>query len=351
MTRAYDVVAHGQPLEPRELALSHPVGREVLLKVRTCGVCHTDLHLWDGFYDLGDGERLDMSSRGIRLPMTLGHEIVGEVAAIGTEAQRVSLGDRRVIFPWIGCGTCLICSAGNGHLCLEPRTLGIFRPGGYAEHVLVPSPDYLFDFDGIPEAFAATLACSGITVYSALLKLGPPAAAGRPLFIGAGGLGLTAIQLAGAMGFAPPVIADVNPAKLEAVSHLRGVDVVDASLADAPHKIAGYTGGGATAAIDFVGSKASAQLGLDALRRGGKLIFVGLFGGRMSIPVPLMALRAISLIGSYVGSIQEFQRLIDLVKTGTVASIPTSTRSLAEATQALSDLREGKVVGRILLQP
>lgn len=350
LLRAYRVTAHGHPLECFETTLPSPQGREVLLKVNACGVCHTDLHLWDGYYDLGNGEKIQMSSRGIHPPMTLGHEIVGEVVAAGSEAN-ARIGDRRIIFPWIGCGSCVTCEAGDGHLCLQARTLGIFKPGGYADHVLVPDSDYLFDFSGLSEDLAATLACSGVTVFSALRKLGSPSRVGRPVFIGAGGLGCAGIQLARALGFEPPVVVDISEAKLEAARRLGDISTVNASMPDAAQNIRDLTEGGALAAIDFVGSDRSAHLGIDILRRGGKLIVVGLFGGSLSVPVPTLTLRAISLIGSYVGSIREFEELISLMKSGRVKPTPITSRRLSDATQALLDLRAGRVIGRIVLRP
>jgi len=270
----------------------------VLVRVEACGVCHTDLHLWDGFYDLGAAGRLEMATRGIRPPMTLGHEILGTVAAVGPDAEGVAVGDRRAIFPWIGCGQCIVCAAGDGHLCLQARSLGIFRPGGYADHVLVPAPDYLVDVAGIPDGLAPTLACSGVTVFSALRKLGAPIPGVRPVLIGAGGLGLTAVQLGKATGFDSPVVVDIDPRKLDAARGLGQISTVDATAPNAAATIRELTGGGAAIAIDFVGSDRSAQLGIDVLRRGGTLVSVGLFGGSVTLPVPMLALRAISIVGS-----------------------------------------------------
>jgi alcohol dehydrogenase/propanol-preferring alcohol dehydrogenase len=348
---AMQVTAHGAPLERAVLPTPVPTGREVLVRVEACGVCHTDLHLWDGFYDLGAAGRLEMATRGVRPPMTLGHEIFGTVSALGPEATGAAVGDRRAVYPWIGCGTCAVCAAGDGHLCLQARSLGVFRPGGYADHVLVPDADYLVDVTGISDGLAPTLACSGVTVFSALRKLGAPVAGVRPVLIGAGGLGLTAVQLAKAVGFDAPVVVDIDARKLDAARAMAQVSTVDATAADAVAQIRDLTGGGAAAAIDFVGSDRSSQLGIDVLRRGGTLVSVGLFGGSVTVPVPLLALRAIALVGSYVGSLQEFRDLVALVKSGAVAPIPVSTRPLSAATEALNDLRAGRITGRVLLRP
>lgn len=347
---SYCVVGHGQPLVRTVSELPAPTEKEVLLKVSACGVCHTDLHVWEGFYDLGGGERLPMSSRGIQPPITLGHEIVGTVVAAGPEAK-ICLGEKRVAFSWIGCDNCITCASGNEHLCLNARTLGIFRPGGYANHVLVPDEKYLFDYSGIPAELAATLACSGITVYSALRKLGDPDLVGRPVFIGAGGLGLNAIQVSRALGFQSPIVLDIDPGKLDAAARLGNVSVINPADDSALEAVCGLTGGGAIAVVDFVGSESSARLGIEVLRRGGKYIIIGLVGGKLSLPTPAIVLRAISIMGSYVGSLKEFAELIEIMKSGRVASFPITVRNLNNVNEVLQELKRGDAVGRIVLQP
>src|SRR3546814_4226871 len=99
---AWQIVDFGKPLEPRDYPDPTPTGTQVLLRVTGCGVCHSDLHLWDGYFDLGDGNRLELGNRGMALPFTMGHEIVGEVVAMGPDAAGVEIGPRRVVFPWIG---------------------------------------------------------------------------------------------------------------------------------------------------------------------------------------------------------------------------------------------------------
>jgi len=152
--KSWQVTAYGKPLEPSEGETPAPRGEEVLVRVRACGVCHSDLHLWEGSFDLGGGSRLDVS-RGRTLPFTFGHEIAGEVVAVGPEARGAAPGDRRVVYPWIGCGDCALCAGGEEHLCPASRALGVGRPGGYADYVLVPSGRYLFDPGEVPDARAA----------------------------------------------------------------------------------------------------------------------------------------------------------------------------------------------------
>ena len=122
--RCYCVLHHGQALELVEKPIPQPQGTEVLLKVKAAGVCHTDLHLWEGHYDMGGGKKLTLAERGIKPPLTLSHEIVGEIVAFGPNAQanaEVSLGQVSLVHPWIGCGECAACQRGEENIASNPR--------------------------------------------------------------------------------------------------------------------------------------------------------------------------------------------------------------------------------------
>src|SRR5438128_9755262 len=169
--RSFQVCQCGAPLQMTEHEAPEPSGTQVLLKVLAAGVCHSDLHIWDGYYEIGGGKKLNLTDRGIKLPLTMGHENVGEVMAIGADAQGVRVGDVRLINPWMGCGECKVCKRGDENLCVTPRFLGVFVQGGYSTHVLVPHPRHLFDIGSLTPQAAAPLACSGVTAYSALKKV------------------------------------------------------------------------------------------------------------------------------------------------------------------------------------
>ena len=162
-----------KPLESLTLPDPVPTGTEVVLAVTHCGVCQSDLNTWRGEYDMGGGQRMKITERGVTFPRAPGHEVVGTVVAVGPEAQGVTIGDRRIVYPFIGCGTCERCLAGDENLCVQQTILGIMRHGGFGSQVVAPHPRYLFGFEGIDAAFASTLACAGATVYSAIRKLQP----------------------------------------------------------------------------------------------------------------------------------------------------------------------------------
>lgn len=348
--RSFDVCKCGAPLELIERETPTPKGSEVLLRVMAAGVCHSDIHIWDGYYELGGGKKLILSERGIKLPLTMGHENVGRVVAIGPDAKGVKVGDVRLAHPWMGCGECRVCKRGDENLCLTPRNLGVFSPGGYSDHLLVPHPRYLFEIGDLAPEQAAPLACSGVTTYSALKKVGDLET--QPVvIIGAGGLGLMAIALHKAMGGHSVVMVDIDPVKREAALKAGAAAAIDGAAPDAAKQIAAATGGGAWAVIDLVGSSATARLGVDSLIKGGKLVIVGLFGGEITVSTPFFPMRAMTIQGSYVGSLTEMKELLELVRRTGAPPVPIRTRPLEEVNATLDELRAGKIVGRVVLTP
>jgi len=347
--KSYDVCECGAPLRLMERPTPKPTGTEVLLKVVAAGVCHSDLHIWEGFYDIGGGKLLKLTDRGVKLPLTMGHENVGEVVAVGPDAKGVKIGDRRLVHPWLGCGECAVCRRGDEQFCRTPFSIGVFRPGGYADHLLVPHPRYLFDIGNIPPERAAPLACSGITTYGALKKVGPVLLEEPVVIIGAGGLGLMCLALHRAMGGKGAIVVDIDPVKRDAARKAGAQATIDPSAADAAKQIIEATKGGAWAVIDLVGASRTVQLALDSIVKGGKLIIVGLFGGDITVPTPSFPLRAMTIQGSYVGSLTEMAELLDLVRRKGVPDLPVGTRPLAAVNEALNELKAGKVIGRLVL--
>ncbi len=350
--RMFQVCVCGQPLQLNEQSTPQPTGAEVLLKILAAGVCHSDLHLSDGYFDLGGGKRLSLQDRGMKLPLTLGHENVGEVAALGPQAKGVKLGAKVLVDPWMGCGECRVCKRGDEQLCTKPSSIGVFRHGGYSDFLMVPHPRYLFDIGDLAPERVAPLACSGVTTYSALKKVGPTLTTDPVVFIGAGGLGLMGLAIHQAMGGHSAVVVDIDPAKREAAKKAGAVAVIDGTAPDAVAQIVAATnGGGSWATIDLVGSSATARLGIDSLSKGGKLIIVGLYGGDITVSLPPFPMRAITVQGSYTGSLTDTAELIELVKRTGLPPVPVATRRLEEVNAALSDLRAGKIIGRVVLTP
>jgi D-arabinose 1-dehydrogenase-like Zn-dependent alcohol dehydrogenase len=350
--KSYDVVEFRAPLQLTERPTPTPAGTEVLVRTLAAGVCHSDIHIWEGEYDLGSGQKLQVRDRGMKPPFTMGHEIVGEVAALGPEAEGVKRGDRRLVHPWIGCGDCVVCRKGEEQLCLRPRFLGVHKPGGYADHVLVPHPRYLVEFGNLTPEQAAPYACSGVTTYGALKKIDPAVRASEPVvLIGAGGLGLMAITVLKAMGGRGAISVDIDAKKREAALKTGALAAVDGSAPNASQQILAATKGGACGVIDFVGSGATARLGIDSLAKGGRYVIVGLFGGDITLSTLFLPWRAIAIQGSYVGSLGELKELMALATAGKVPPVPVTRHPLHEASATLDKLRRGDVIGRAVLTP
>ena len=343
------LVEYAKPLEPTEAPTPTVSGNEVLLRVSHCGVCHSDLHLQDGYFDLGGGQKLDV--RGNRpMPFTLGHEIAGVVEAVGPDAAMVGKGERYAAFPWIGCGKCELCARGDEHMCNAARALGITVDGGYATHVVVPHPRYLLDVTGIAPEIAGALMCSGLTGYSAIKKAVAYLRAGPLLIVGLGGVGMMGLQFARAATDKPILVADIDANKRRAALQLGAAEAFDPADAGARKAII-KASGGVGAAVDFAGSDKSLSFAQGAVAKGGAVVIVGLIGGSFSMPVPMFPLRALTIMGSYVGSLAEAREMIALVKGGKVAPIPVELRGLEQTSHALDDLRAGRVVGRLVITP
>ncbi|MBN8981377.1 MAG: alcohol dehydrogenase catalytic domain-containing protein [Rhizobiales bacterium] len=349
--KSFRVTEFNGPLAEVDSATPQPTGTQVLLKVKAAGVCHSDLHIWQGGYELGHGRKpLSLKDRGVSLPLTMGHETVGEVVALGPDAKGVKVGDVGLAYPWLGCGKCELCLADEENMCLKPNSLGVYCDGGYSDYIMVPNPRHLVDLKGLDPVTAAPYACSGVTTYSALKKLKPHLK--HPIVIfGAGGLGLMALSLLKAMGGKGAIVVDIDKEKREAAIKAGALTVVDGAAPDALQQIMAKAGGPIYGAIDLVGNAQTSQLGFDCLSKGGKLVMVGLFGGGATWALPLIPMRAITIEGSYVGNVKETQELIDLVIEKKIAPIPVTTRPLAKADETLMDLYKGKLVGRAVLIP
>ncbi|MBY8978218.1 alcohol dehydrogenase catalytic domain-containing protein [Rhodobacteraceae bacterium NNCM2] len=348
--KSYDLVEFGKPMQARDLPDPEPVGTEVLVRVRRCGVCHSDLHLRQGYFDLGEDGEFRVADRGMKLPLALGHEVLGEVVAAGPDAPDAPIGETMLVHPWIGCGDCRHCLDGRENDCAKMNPIGILRAGGYASHVIVPHPKFLVDVSGLDLSEVTPYACSGVTVFNALKKALPVAEDEALAVIGAGGLGLNAVALAKAMDVPRVISVDVDDAKLAVAAEMGADATLNSGGAEDPvAALQELAGGKLLAVVDTVGMPATARLGVSSLAKLGRYVLVGLYGGTMKVPMPWLPQRALTLRGSYVGSVRDLRELIDLVRTGKVKSLPTSERPLSDVNEALDDLEAGRVTGRLVL--
>ncbi len=344
--RRQSLVAYGAPLCETIVDCTRPQGSQVLVRIERCGVCHSDLHIQDGYFKLGGDKKLDVSA-GRALPFTLGHEIAGVVEEAGPDAA-IAPGRRGAVYPWIGCGACPACLHGEENLCAASRHLGVAVDGGYATHVIVPHPRYLLDYAPLSPALAGALMCSGLTAYAALKRHATRATRGPLLLVGLGGVGMMGLALAQAMYETAPLVADIDATKRAAALAAGAAAAFDPADPAARKAVLAATGG-VQAACDFVGSEASLAFATGVLAKGGKVVVTGLLGGAFSTAVAMFPIKAMAIEGVLTGTLAEAQELLALVRGGAAVRVPISERPLAQAQSALDDLRAGRVVGRVVL--
>ena len=348
--KSAQIIEPNKPLEINETELPKPNGNQVIVKVRSTGVCHSDLHLWEGGYDTGDGF-MKVTDRGVKFPVTPGHEVVGSVEEIGDSVQGVNIGDLVLVYPWIGCGECTTCEKGDTNLCESPKSLGVFQDGGYAEYVLVPDAKFLAKIDNLDPDAAASLACSGLTAFTAVKK----ALTNSPeniLIVGAGGLGLMGVQIANALTKANIICADLDDEKLESAKKLGATHIINTKEADAVKKIMSICNEkGVDSIIDFVNAPPTVKMDLSLIRKRGNIILVGLFGGSVELSLVSIPLKAITIQGAYTGNYNDMLELIKLAQRGVINPIVSKHYKLDDANTALNDLKNRKIIGRAVINP
>ncbi len=313
------IVKPKEPLEVQELETPKPRGSQVLIKVESSGVCHSDIHLWEGGYEGLEGQFLKTTDRGVKYPLTPGHEIAGIVDSFGEEAEGFTKNEKVLVYPWIGEGLCPACRIGQENLCDKPRSLGVYTDGGYAEYVLIPSYRYLLKMgEGLNTNTSATLSCSALTAYGAVknANLKPN---DNVVIVGAGGLGLMAIQLAKAVTGSKIIAMDINDEKLRAAKKNGADNTINSKKEDPVKAVMELTDKmGADTVIDFVNASKTVESDIQFLRRRAKLVLVGFFGGELKLSLVSMPTRAYRLIGSYTGTLSEMLELVSLSIRGVI---------------------------------
>lgn len=345
------ITSPNEPLKISESENPTPKDNQVLVKVKAVGVCHSDLHLWEGGYDLGDGQFMKVTDRGVKYPVTPGHEIVGTIEKIGNSVTGVSQGDEVLVYPWIGCGECPACKEQNENLCDSPKSLGVFQDGGYSDYSLVPHYKYLAKLDGINPESATSLACSGLTAYTAIKKSNQ----NSPEFlviVGAGGLGLMGVQIAKAITNAKIICVDLDDQKLETAKEMGADFILNSKDPKTSEKIISICNNkGADSVVDFVNAPPTAKLGLSILRKRGNLVLVGLFGGSIEMSLVTIPLKSIIIQGAYTGNYNDMVELLDLARKGVINPMISKHYSLDDANTALEDLKARKILGRAVINP
>ncbi|MEM2760218.1 MAG: NAD(P)-dependent alcohol dehydrogenase [Nitrososphaerales archaeon] len=335
MARAARFHRVGQPLKLENMEKPSVGAYEVLLKVRAAGMCHSDIHVIDGVITSSP-------------PVTLGHEIAGEVEEVGNNVKNFKRGDKALVHFLSPCGSCRYCLEGNGMICENLFTrpcYGFSADGGYADYCKVDS-ERLLHLKDIPLDFAATLGCAGITAYHAIKSVGRVSLADNVAIYGVGGVGMYALQIAKLSG-ANVIAIGRNEEKLKMAESLGADYIINASTSKIKDEIRKITdGSGVDVMIDFVVNDESIKNSSGSLANGGKIVLVGVSNRPISLSPQIFMLKEFSLVGSLVGNKNELMELIGLAESGKLQSTVTRKFELDEINHALESLRRGEIIGR-----
>lgn len=338
------LIGPGEPLRTEEVAVPEPAAAEVLVRVRACGLCGTDLHL-----------AVEGSLPVEHTPITLGHEAAGVVAAMGSDVSGLAEGDRVALYPAASCGVCRFCLAGHESLCDSSKVYGMARDGALAEYVAVPARSLLRLPEGIPFAVGAIITDAVATPFHALRTRGKLRAGETVGIFGCGGLGSHAIQLARMMGAAQVVAVDVDETALDRARGLGADLAVNAGDGDAARTIRKHLDGGLDLALEMVGLAATVEEAVRSLGKRGRAVVVGVGPDRPSLP-PLAAFvgREQAVIGSFGADRADIADLFELVAAGRLdlSQSISATYPLERANDALQHLarKDGGVV-RVVVEP
>ncbi len=342
MMKCMVLEAFNEPLALRERPIPTPGDDEVVIKVGACGICRTDLKVWSG------------SHPAIRkLPQVLGHEVAGEVVEIGKSVDKSLLGKHAVIYVYLSCGVCRFCMSGREILCTQLKgQIGFNRDGGYAEYMKTPADSLFLIPPDLAFEKASIITDAVATPYRALTAKAKVQPGQTVAVMGAGGLGLHAVQIARALG-AEVFVMDINEKALNMAREMGAEKVFLVTNEDPLKEILELTGGeGFDVVMDFVGKPNMELLGINLLKVAGKFVAVG-YTPTDSFQVQSMKLvsRELEIYGSRSCGRQDLKETIDLVSSGKVKPVVAEFHPLAEANTALRKLELGNLIGRSVLIP
>ncbi len=332
---------HGprQPWRLEEVPTPVPGRGEVLIRVTAAGVCHTELHFASGLLNLGVA------------PLTLGHEIVGRVDAVGPDVGDLHVGDRVIVYYYVGCGRCSHCLVGDENLCETLRAeYGFVSDGGFAEYVKVPARNVVVLPEHLSDEAAAPIGCGVTTAVHATALAGV-----RPgnvvLVYGVGTVGFGLVQLARLAG-AEVIAVSRTPAKLDKARALGAAHLVHAREEPVVERVRALTRGrGVDVIFELVATRETMAAATAVLGKRGRLVFIGYSEDAFTVhPIQLVVNEA-RVMGSVGNTLAELVRAVDLVARGQVATVVDRTLPLAEFQQALDLLARGELVGRAVLRP
>ncbi|MFS0715164.1 alcohol dehydrogenase catalytic domain-containing protein [Microbacterium sp. 2P01SA-2] len=332
------------PVSVREVADPPVPADGVVVTVRATGLCRSDWHAWAGHED-------------IALPHIPGHEFSGVISDVGTDVEGWQIGDR-VTTPFvIGCGQCEWCVRGDAQVCPNQRQPGFTYAGSFAERVVVPAAD--INLVGIPDGVsfeaAAALGCRFATAYRALISRAALSGGEWITIVGAGGVGLSAVMIAQALG-ARVIAVDRSPAALQTATDLGAEHVLAADGRDIPALVHELTGGGSHVSVDAVGSEQTASDAILSLRRRGRHVQIGLLpsaSGRSTAPLARVIAWELDLLGSHGMAAVDYPGMMALISDGSLRPQDLVQRvvGLAEGARLLPEMDSAPAAGMTMIDP
>jgi alcohol dehydrogenase len=335
----------GGSVDVRSVADPAPSPGGVVVEVHATGLCRSDWHAWAGHDD------------GVTLPHVPGHELVGVVAAVGGDVRRWTVGDR-VTTPFVcGCGTCQWCLSGQAQVCPDQTQPGFTHWGSFAEYVALHAADtnLVAVSDAVDDAAAAGLGCRFATAYRALTARAEVKRGEWVTVVGVGGVGLSAVQIAVALG-AKVIAVDRTPAALTLARDLGARHTVLADGPDVAAQVHDLTVGGSHVAVDAVGTPGTCADAIHSLQRRGRHVQVGLLpnvGGHPAVPMDRVIAWELNVLGSHGMASADYPGMLRLVEAGTLRPQDLVERvvGLVDGARLLPSLDTAAPVGVTLIDP
>jgi len=330
-----------QPLKIEEVQMPKIGNDEVLVKVQAAGLCHTDLHFLDGTLKPWKGT----------LPLTLGHEVGGDIVETGANVKNFKKGDRIAISNVLSCGECYYCKTGHENLCSNLDQVGFTVDGGYADYVKTKEKTLVKLPRNVSFETGAVLACAGASCYHALVSVAQAKQGETLLLNGFGGLGSNALQIAKALGL-KVIAVDVAKEKLKLAEELGAIATIDASSQKVDEEVKKATNGaGADIALELVGRAKTIENAYRSLGKLGRLVFIGYTKDQFTINPLELVVFEYAIKGSVAYTKADLENVVKLASEKSVNPIISEKYAIPQINQALQKLREGKMLGRAVVKP
>jgi len=338
------VVRYYAPEEPfryEEAPIPKIGSKDVLVKVRAAGICHTDLHFLQGVLKPWKGT----------LPLTLGHEIAGDITSVGDKVTGFKQGDRVVMANVIPCGKCDYCKSGRENLCSDLDQIGFTTDGGYAQFVKAPEKTLVKLPSNVSYENGSVLTCAAASCHHAIVNIAQAKKGETILLNGFGGLGSNALQIAKHIGL-KVIAVDVAKEKLDLAEELGAEKTVNATLQNVPEEIKKFTGGkGVDIAIEFVGRTRTMENAFRSLGKSGRLVFVGYTKDMFTVSPLDLVVSETSVKGSVAYTKKDLESVVKLAGEGKINPVISEKVCLSDVNNTLERMQKGEIMGRAVAIP